>query len=274
MRLSLRQALMAAGLAIVLGLAWLNPLDSSASEHAEIGLKRALTSFAAARALNAVISVVQGTEVSVQLAGFGPTFTPGQVLDPINDLVEQFSTLMLYASVAFGVQLVLIKIGGHWAVSLLLSAVAIAWVWLSWRQTTRHAWLTRLLAGVLLVRYAMPLVVLGSEAGFQVFLADRYKADQDRIELSTGRLTSLSTPEVAPKEGEGLSDRFKRWLSQGADVVREVGRRFDELKQVAEEMVRNIVMLIVVFLLQTLVLPMLLLWSLLRLGHMLAVTRA
>ena len=272
--MSLRQALMAAGLAIVLGLAWLNPLDSSASEHAEIGLKRALTSFAAARALNAVISVVQGTEVSVQLAGFGPTFTPGQVLDPINDLVEQFSTLMLYASVGFGVQLLLIKIGGHWAVSLLLSAVAIAWVWLSWRQPTRQAWLTRLLAGVLLVRYAIPLVVLGSEAGFQVFLADRYKADQDRIEISAGRLTSLSTPEVAPKEGESLADRFKRWISQGADVVREVGRRFEELKQVAEEMVRHIVMLIVVFLLQTLVLPLLLLWSLLRLGRMLAMTRA
>ncbi len=130
---SRRQILIAACLALALVAAWLAPLDQSATKHVEAGLKRALVSFARARALNAVISVVQGTEISVQLAGFGPTFTPGQALDPINDLVEQFATLMLFASVSFGVQLLLIKFGSYWAVSAALTLAVAAWVWFAWR---------------------------------------------------------------------------------------------------------------------------------------------
>ena len=79
---------------------WLAPIDAAANKQVDAGLKRALISFTTARVLNAIISVAQGTEVAVQPAGVGVIFTPGQLLDPINDLVEQFSNLMLAASVA------------------------------------------------------------------------------------------------------------------------------------------------------------------------------
>jgi len=93
--------------------AWYRPLQDVANAQVDAGLKRALISFASARALNAVISVIQGTEFSIQPIGVGVTLTSGQVLDPVNDLIEQFSTLMVVASVAFGVQKVLLAIGAH-----------------------------------------------------------------------------------------------------------------------------------------------------------------
>lgn len=264
-----RRLLLTLALALVLGGAWLAPLDASAEIHVQAGLKRALASFAAARALNAVISVVQGTEISVQLAGLGPTFAPGQVLDPVNDLVEQFSTLMLFASVSFGMQLILLKFGGYWAVSALLTLATLAYVCLNWREPAKSSWPARLLVGLLLVRFAIPLVVLGSEAGFQLFLSERYVAGETKIELSANKLTRLSTPPIAPREGETLGDRFKRWAAQGTDVARQSGQLIDDLKQAAGEMVEHIVMLIAVFLIQTLLLPLALLWCLLRLGGML-----
>ena len=99
-----RKAFAAFTMAAVLSCAWLAPLDAPAMQQVDAGLKRALVSFATARLLNGVISVAQGTEASVQPFGVGVTFAPGQILDPVNDLVEQFSHLMLAASVAFGVQ--------------------------------------------------------------------------------------------------------------------------------------------------------------------------
>ena len=267
MALTRRHWFLYVALAIVVACAWLRPLDDNATRQVEAGLKRALVSFASARALNAVISVVQGTEISIQLAGFGPNFTPGQALDPVNDLVEQFSTLMLYASVSFGVQLLLIKIGGYWAVSLGLTLAAAAWAWHAWRPLAAGRWIARLLIGLLLVRFAVPLVVVGSEAVFQLLLADRYKADQERIELSLAKLTTLSMPSNDPKPGEGITDRFKRWLAQGSDVAKEVQARIEELKTLAAGMVEHIVMLAAVFLVQTLVLPLLMLAGLLRLGR-------
>ncbi len=270
-----RRLFLLLALALMLGGAWLAPLDAGAEVQVQSGLKRALASFAAARTLNAVISVVQGTEISIQIAGLGPTFAPGQVLDPVNDLVEQFSTLMLLASVSFGIQLILLKFGAYWAVSALLSAAAIACVWLNWRGPPRRSWPTRLLLVLLLVRFAIPLVVLGSEAGFQLFLSERYAAGEAKIELSGRKLTALSAPPIAPREGETLGDRFRRWTAQGADVARQASQLIDDLKRAADETVEHIVMLVAVFLIQTLILPLALLWSLIRFGGVLgALTRA
>jgi hypothetical protein len=264
--LPVRRSLLLLGLAVVLGSAWLAPLDSSASRYAEAGLKRALVSFATARTLNAVISVVQGTQVAVQPGGVGVTFTPGQALDPINDLVEQFSLLMLAASVSFGVQLALIKFGAFWGVSLVLSVVALAWAWSGWRRPRASEWLTRFLVALLLVRFAMPLIALGSEAAFHLFLAEDYAAGQASIELSAGQVASLSALATEPSADESVTDRVKRWWSQGTDVR----KRFEELKEVAGRTIEHIIKLIVVFVLQTLVLPLLLLWLLLKLGGVLA----
>ena len=82
-------------LAALVAFSWFSPLDIVATQQVDAGLKRALVSFATARTLNAVISVAQGTEVAIQPLGFGVNLAPGQVLDPINDLVEQFSHLIL-----------------------------------------------------------------------------------------------------------------------------------------------------------------------------------
>jgi hypothetical protein len=73
-------------LAIALASAWLKPLDVAATEQVDAGLKRALVSFATARALNALISVAQGTDVAMQPGGVGVTFAPGQILRPLNEL--------------------------------------------------------------------------------------------------------------------------------------------------------------------------------------------
>lgn len=262
----IRRSLLLLGLAVVLGSAWLAPLDSSASRYAQAGLQRALVSFATARTINAVISVAQGTEVAVQPGGVGVTFALGQVLDPINDLVEQFSLLMLAASVSFGVQLVLIKFGAYWAVSLVLSVVALAWAWSVWRGPPAHEWLTRFLLALLLVRFAMPLIALGSEAGFKLFLADDYAAGQATIELSASQIGKLSAaPE--PAADESVTGKVKRWWSQNTDVK----QRFEELKEVAGRATEYMIKLMVVFVVQTIVLPLLLLWALLKLSGMLAV---
>lgn len=260
---------MLVAVAILLAGAWLKPLDERARVAVDDGLVRALAIFATARSLNAIISVVQGTEISVQPAGFGPNFAPGQILDPVNDLVEQFSELMLLASVSFGLQLFLINVGGNDVVSWMLSVVAFAWIWACWRQAAAQALLTRLLLGLVLIRFAIPIVVVVSGTIFQAVLNADYSEDKKKIEVSESQITRLTTPAEEPKVEEGLTERIKRWLSQGAGIKNEIAKRADELKKISEDTVKSIVRLIAVFLLQTLVLPLLILWLLLRLGGIL-----
>jgi len=253
-----RRALVAFTMAAVTACAWLAPLDAPAMRQVDAGLKRALVSFATARLLNAVISVAQGTEASVQPFGVGVTFTPGQILDPVNDLVEQFSHLMLAASVAFGIQKALISIGSYWPVSLALSAAALAWWWLHLRRARVPLWLSRLLVILLMLRFAVPVVTLGSDLLWQKFLAADYAASQQLIDSATGQARQLNPAVATAPDKRGLVESMKDWLAKNGDV----GKQVENLKHAAEQATEHIIKLIVIFVLQTLVIPLLLLWAL------------
>jgi len=253
-----RQVALALCMTAMILCSWFAPLDLPAAEKVDAGLKRALVSFATARALNGVISVVQGTEIVAQPLGVGVTLTPGQLLAPINELVKHFSDLMLAASVAFGIQKALIGIGGYWLVSLALTAVAFGWTWYHFRQQHPPSWLSRILVILLMVRFAVPLVVVGTDMLSQRFLAADYIASQKAIDLSSGQVAMLNPPVPATVPAPGLLQQMTNWLPNGGDVK----ARFDNLKKTAEQATEHIVKLMVIFVLETLLIPLLLLWGL------------
>ncbi|MGD8886085.1 MAG: hypothetical protein PVF34_10705, partial [Gammaproteobacteria bacterium] len=114
-------------------LAILGSLDATGKSYTEDSFKRALITFGIARGLNGVISVAQGTEIAVQPAGVGMNFTPGQILDPINDLVEQFSWIMLASSASLGIQKVLLAISSTTMMTILLIVVFSIYLVSVWR---------------------------------------------------------------------------------------------------------------------------------------------
>ncbi len=245
-------------LLVLVASAWLAPMDAPAGARVDAGLKRALISFATARALNGVISVAQGTEISVQPVGVGATFAPGQLLDPINDLVERFSDLMLGASVLFGVQKVLIGVGAYWPISILLTLAAVVWAGLWLRRRPVYPWLSRLLVLLVMLRFAVPVVTLGTDLVWQRFLADDYQVSQQAIDAtSSDAARNEPTAQVDPAP-RSLMDQLRRWLSHNADVR----ARFDDLRQMLEQATEHLIRLMVVFVLQTLVVPAVLLWAL------------
>ena len=81
----------------LIALSWTQLLDQPAQAGTAATLKRALATYAIARGLNGVISVAQGTEIAIQPVGVGLTISAGEILDPLNDLVEHFSWLVLVA---------------------------------------------------------------------------------------------------------------------------------------------------------------------------------
>ncbi len=246
-------------LVAILVLSWTSPLDAISTEQVDAGLKRALVTFATARMLNAVISVAQGTDVAIEPAGIGVKFAPGEILDPINDLVEKFSTLMLFASIAFGIQKILITLGGHWAVSATLSAAVV--LWSAWHLSGRHIpeWCTKLLLITLVLRFAVPLVTVGSNELFQQFLDNDYKQSQAVLESGAANVMNMAALDAQPQTQENRS-LLDRWKEMAPNI--NVKERLAHIKDSAEQWTEKMINLMVVFLLQTLIFPLLLLWGL------------
>lgn len=241
-------------LAIAALVTWVSPLDQPATEGVEAGLQRAFVTFAAARGLNAAISVAQGTEFTFGV-GASATFSVGEVLDPINDLVEQFANLMLLATVSFGIQEVLLAIGQHTSLKLALTAIVIACGVLYVYGRQRPGWLNSLLVLALMIRFAIPVATVGTEALFRTFLEARYQASEQVIGDATRSVSDLTpAPDRAAQPDQGWWESTKERLDPS--------KKLAELKQRAELAAEHMVRLIVVFLLETLIIPLALLWLL------------
>ncbi len=245
-------------LALLLALVWFRPLDTVAEQYTESGLKRAFATFAVARGMNAAISVLQSASINFQI-GAGASFQLGAVLDPLDDLVEQFSALMLAATLSFATQRLLIEVSGAWLVSVLLTVLFLAWGVFYLKNWALPGWLARLALGLLCLRLAVPMAALGSEVTYRLLLAGKYETSQAQIK-------SAEVSDVEVQAGEGLAERAKRWWTQSTDI----GKKIEALKAKADGWAEHFVRLAAVFIVQTVVLPLLFLWAMLRLYRVLS----
>ncbi len=238
--------------------------DDTAESYADVALKRALVTFAAARTLNGVISVVQSTEV-----GVGVTVAVGQILDPVNDLIERFSGVMLVAASSLGLQNVMLGITASWGVTAALTAATLfaimAMWWPSWEKSRIAAAASRIFLVMLCVRFIIPVLVISTNLVSDVFLAPGQEQATAALEMTTQDIEGMSEEVEAPAESDqSIMERFNAAIDESLAAVN-VSRRLDTLKERASNATEHIVDLIVLFVLQTIILPLAFLWVLLQL---------
>ena len=235
---------------------WSTPLDSAAEQRVDSTLTRALITFATARALNGIISVVQSGQVGAQV-GVGMSINPGELLNPVNDLVETFSDVMLAVTVALGVHKILLAIGAYWVVPIVLSACA-ALLLIAGLRGAAPRWLSQVFVLLVLLRFAVPVATVGSEMLFARFLAPGYERSQQALDAIEGRSAAVIGSPGAADVDEGLVAKFRRLLSNGE----ELRDRAAAIGEAAGRIAEHTSNLIVVFVLQTIVFPVVLLWLL------------
>jgi hypothetical protein len=255
---------------VLIGIAFLGLVDRKSEVYTDAAFNRALITFGVARAINGVISVAQGTEVAIHPAGFGVNFTPGQILDPINDIIEQFSWVMLASTASLGIQKIFLTMSSSWISStilgLLLVIALITMWWPRLLNSTTRVFAKKLLLLVLFIRFSVPVAAIGSELLYEVFLAQQYNESTQKLEQTKQAISSLSQQtksEIAENVDEGVLDKAKKWLNSASEAV-DMEARFEQYTEAAAEATRHTINLIVVFVIQTVIFPLLFLWIVYR----------
>jgi len=239
-------------------------IDRASEEQAENALKNALVTFAVARTLNGVISAAQGTEVALEPGGVGVVLSVGEVLDPINDLVERFSSVMLIAASSLGLQMLLLNITSWWGVSGFLIAAAAGFLVVIWAPRSTAAQYAgpalRILLFLLFVRFAVPVLIVGTTLISDAFLEPK-QAEATAILRDTSKDIERISDEAqtVPSDDQSFMERLGEMIDESLESMR-VGARMKELKDSASNAAEHIVDLIAIFVLQTILLPLLFLW--------------
>ncbi len=244
--------------------------------------ERATYAYAAARTLNAAISLLESVELGVAVV----SGNPGQVLEPINDMIEQFSDLVLVALASVGVQEILVAVLGDLSWTYLLPLALLPLLIAPWSGE----WCKRLnrLGGVLcvsviLTRLLIPAAAMGGQMITQGYLQNDFDQALQQVETvkqktreavsDVPRVSQPLPPVISPPQNN-LSVFSK--TPQGAGdsvVVPDLGtvRKIvdsDQLWTLLNNLPERIITLITIFAFETIVWPVLVALLFLAFGRM------
>jgi len=260
---------------ILLGLGYTKTIDSFAESKLQTSFTNALATFAVVRGINAVISVVQGTEIALEPGGLGVILTPGEILDPANDLIERFSWIVLAASTSLGAQIILLKVGTTDLANLLVIlsvSILLISLWSSILANSR--WRNILIKSSILViflRFLIPVVILTNEVVYNSILSPTYVNSQEvleNVESDVQELQERDSSSVSDKSEDGILGTISRFYERTTSSMN-ISARYKEYNEKIAGASKHIINLIAVFIFQTIVFPLIFFWIAIRLFRML-----
>ena len=275
----------------------LRGIDERASSYLNRTMLKAGMTFAVARGLNGIVSVIQESRIGFDFIVSGD-LALFELLDPVNDLIEKFSTIMIVSTVSLGIQKILLEIGRWVGVRILFTfsfLLLLAGVVLpdrfgdARRRVTAFA--GRMLVVAVVIRVVIPVVSLVSSGIDVLFLDEKYRSAKSFLEntYEEGKETSgvldymglklevedsvlqEEKTERRREEDAGILSRLFRLQGRqeemrgyDASIPVNIKSLFSKLVARLREITSHVIDLMVIFLIQTIVIPLLTLWGLIR----------
>lgn len=238
--------------AVIVALSWLNFLDEYGDKYTTKALTQAAATYGIARGINAIVSVLQSTEISIGIA----SVSPGEFLDPLNDLVERFSWVAMMAIASLGIQKLLLTIASSLLFKILLTitGVFLAYSIIKRGGSEQNA-MMRLFVIALFLRFAVGSVVIANDLIEYYFLVDTKAQAAAELSETTNVLNEISLG--MKKEGGEQS-----WWGNISDAFSSVsGDQDKKIMEQTEKASNNIIDLIVVYVAQAIIFPIMFLWA-------------
>lgn len=247
---------------VVVAIAFSYTLDVKGKELVDNSFTQSVLVFGSAKALNAVISLAQGTEVDL------PFFTVaiGEILDPINDLIEQFSLVMLASMVSLGIQKILINfVTTDIYNGILFISIFVVNIWLFYRFKKDERVRTlffKITVILIFLRLAIPLMGIVNEMAYQSFVKQEYNIQQlnENIIGVKDKVNSVTQDSMQNKQDNSLLSSLKSMKDKVS--VEYYQTKIEEYEKAIDNASEYIVALIIAFIFQTILLPLVFLFIL------------
>jgi predicted Zn finger-like uncharacterized protein len=246
--------------------------DKSAEEQIDISLKRSGITYATARAINAGIAVVKNSALNLNPAGVGVTLAIGEALEPIDDLIERFSWVMLASMVSLGIQKIFIHVGPWISLYILLTIGLVFLLIGTWTngniKNTIRVLSKKCIFAAVIVRFALPIIGYLNEQTYELFLSKQYESTQKEISEAEALITKSTLNDFLesnnqPAQDEGIISKTKNLLKEATSISK-IKDKINSFKLKLEQHVEKLIQQAVVFILNTIIFPIVYLWGFIK----------
>lgn len=176
----------------IIALSWLGLLDELSSNYVDSALLDAGVAFGLARGFNALFSMAQSLTITLGV-GAGIDVTVGELLDPVNDLVEDFSHIMKLSIGSLALQKVLLLMVSDWVFKLAVTLAGVAALVMIWlRKAVGLAASLKTFWTLVFLRFVLVVMVLLNGAVDLIFLDRLVEQDVSQLDALPYNLEDIS----------------------------------------------------------------------------------
>ena len=181
-------------------LSWTNALDYLAVNYVNDALLDAGIAFSIGRGINAAGSVLESMSISFTL-GVGGSVSIGEIISPLLDMVEDFSTVMKFAIGSLILQKLLVEIVSTAFFNILLTLTGFFAIISIFFLATKHQLLAmKTFITLVLIRFLIVLIALLSGVTSEFFLDEKLEQDLQALGKAENTIESINETPVVPIE--------------------------------------------------------------------------
>ena len=244
-------------------------LDTTTDNYFKEAITKAGLAYATCRIVNASVSVIKDSTLELEPAGIGVSLAIGQVLDPIDDMTERLSDVIVTAITSLGVQELAYEISVKLAPPILSVFIFVLTIliWFKNKNVVRFKKITiRIIFIILIARFCLPISSMANEFIQKEFFDDKISNANNELALGTAeldKLTELSLPEI---------DGIKGTIENSASLLKQKSIEFknalvvtvSNMGSIIENLLNLTFLYVGVFLIQVIILPLLTFWLLVK----------
>lgn len=223
--------------------------------YQEDSITGAFTIYGIARALNAAISMLQGTDISVVVV----SVSIGELLDPINDLIERFSWIVMMAIASLGIQKVLLSVVVSKAANLLIGAVVAGYLAALWyKPFAKYRSVSfKAICILFFIRFSLSMVFICNYALDVYYFSDQKNTAQAALVETQTVIedNAVLAAENSANESDSFLDKVKKTFSETKEGFSSVQNKVSDITGSVESSISSLLDLIVFYILQTVLLP-------------------
>lgn len=247
-------------------------LDQKADTYfSEVITKAALT-YSVCRVVNASVSVIKESQIQIEPAGLGVSLAAGQVLDPLDDMTERASDILVTAIVSLGIQKIAYELSVAFApvlIAIFLIALVMATILKSVRAKMIREIILKSMVLIAVARLCLPISsIISSYLNGHYFSPEITKV-KDELAMSSPvmeHLKDMRMPEI-----DGVLGTVKNGFKFVGEKTSDLKTALKEMIQNMESMISNLLKLsylyVALFVIQVVLLPIGIFWLLLRITN-------
>ena len=239
------KALVSVLIVVLVTLSSTRVLDDYVDDYTDESIRNAALTYASARGVNALVSVLQSTEVEAGVIVSG-SMTIGEVLDPLNDMIERFSSVMTWVLASLAAQKLLLLLASHVLFLYLVAVLGVVSLLLIYFGRSRAQGLVfRCFLVIVFVRFALGLTVALNSAADILFLDQQLRENDQEMAQLQSNIMRIDT--TADADSDDIRDAVMDFWS---------GLSLDELNQKISRGIENFINLVAIYLLKTILFPL------------------